>query len=96
MDEILQILSQNKLAALAFGTVVGLYIAGEIEERQDSVKIASVASDGMTVDEEIAFHESRLIVLRLLKEEKLSMDDLFLKMKNTIEELQSQLEAENA
>lgn len=96
MEDLIKILSQNRFAALAFGALMAFYIAGEIEERTSIEKPVSIATDGMNVDEEIAFHEARLRVLKLLKEEDLTMDQLVLKMQATIDDLSSQLEAHNA
>ena len=97
-EEILEILKNNVWAGGIFALVIGLYVAGEIEERSQGRAVASEINptEGMTVDEEIAFHETRLKVLKLLKEENLSMEDLVLQMQNTIEELQTQLETQNA
>lgn len=94
MDNLLQFLSENKPASFVAGMIIAFYITGEIEERLNPLPMQGVDMDrgSMSVDEERKFHENRLQVLDMLDKENLSMDELVLQLRDTIQSMQSEID----
>lgn len=88
-SEILSILKENTLAGAIFGGVIALYLIGSFEDKKQHTN--NHIPDGLSPDEEIVFLEKRLQVLTMLKEENLSIEDLVLKLHETIVEMEAEM-----
>lgn len=97
MEDLWEVVKGNSWAGVVFGGIFALYIVGEIEERRtdgdESKDIETSFSDGLTTDEKLEFHLKKVEELKLLKERDLSIDELVLEMRKTMDSMKLEIEA---
>lgn len=87
MDEqIIEILSNNKLAALAFGAIAGLYIIGRID-----AAVETIDPTFDNPDDAIEYHRQKLEFYEQLKQSDMSLEQMVDKLLEEIEELKAEL-----
>lgn len=89
-EKLLDLLRTNEWAALGAGLVIGLYVIGKFVPDEHDLP------DFKTEDEEIAFYEERLRVLKEIKEQKPKPEYLlkrYLDMVEQMKALQAEIES---